>query len=66
MAVPPPVSVLALEESTALKYLGGRARVILPPTGTAVAVVKLNLTVSVLTVPGTLSDAAAKLKSVPP
>ena len=65
VAVPPPVSVLALVELTAVKYLGGRARVILPPTGTAVSVLKLNLTVPVLTAPGTLSDAAAKTIEVP-
>jgi hypothetical protein len=65
VAVPPPVSVLALEELTALKYLGGRARVILPPTGTAVAVLKLNLTMAEFVVPGTLSDAAAKTIEVP-
>ena len=52
VAVPPPVSVLALEELTAVKYLGGRARVILPPTGTAVAVKNPNLTLPVFVVPG--------------
>ena len=65
VAVPPPVSVLALEELTAVTYLGGRARVILPPTGTAVAVLKPNLTEAEFLVPGTRSDAAAKTIEVP-
>ena len=34
-----PVSVVALDESTALKYLDGSAMVIFPPMGTAVTVV---------------------------
>ena len=48
-----PKSVTLVEESTALKYLGGRAMVILPPTGTAVAGVKPKDMESVSTEPGT-------------
>ena len=55
---PVPVTVFALEESTALKYLGGKAIVIVPPMGTAVTVVKPRVIVPVLSVPGTLSTAA--------
>ena len=62
VAVPPPVSVLALEESTAVKYLGGRARVILPPTGKGVAVVKLNVIEFLLLVPGIWSEGSEKTK----
>ena len=55
VAVPLPVSVLALVGSTAVKYLGGRAMVILPPMGTAVAVLKPNLMGSMLLVPALLN-----------
>ena len=58
VAVPPPTFiVLALVESTALKYLGGRAMVMVPPTGTAVAVLKPNLIGSTFAKPGLLNDA---------
>ena len=46
VAVPPQVIVLALEESTALKYFGCKAMVIVPATGTAVTVVKPRDTAS--------------------
>jgi len=63
VAVPPPVSVLALEESTALKYLCGKAMVMVPPMGTAVTVVNPRVTVPVFKVPGTLSPAVVKARS---
>ena len=63
VAVPPPVSVLALVDTTALKYLCGRAMVIFPPMGTAVTVVNPRVTVPVLTVPGILSPAVVKARS---
>jgi len=65
VAVPSPVSLLALVESTALKYFGGKAMVMVPPMGTAVTVLKPRVTVSVLTVPGTWSAAAVKAISFP-
>jgi len=60
-----PVSVLALVESTALKYLDGSAMVTFPPIGTAVTVVKPKVTVPVLTVPGTASVAVVKARLTP-
>jgi hypothetical protein len=53
-----PATVLALVESTALKYLDGNAMVIFPPMGTAVTGLKLKVTTPVFTVAGTLSTAA--------
>ena len=64
-AVPAVVNVLALVASTALKYMDGRATVILPPMGTAVTVVKPRVTVPVLAVPGTLSVPVVNAMSTP-
>ena len=58
-AVPVPTTVLALVESTALKYLGGNAMVIFPPMGTGVTVVNPSVVVLVLSVPGTWFAAVA-------
>jgi len=56
-----PATVLALVESTALKYLDGNAMVIFPPMGTAVTGLKLKVTTPVFTVAGTLSTAAVSV-----
>jgi len=65
LAVAPPVSVLSLVESTVLKYLDGKAKTMVPLTGTAVAVVKPKVTLPVFTVPGTLSPATINAMFTP-
>ncbi len=50
---------------TALKYLGGRAMVILPPMGMVVAVWKPRVMAPVLNAPGTLSPGAANTMEAP-
>jgi len=64
-ATPVPVSVLALVGSTALKYLFGKAIVILPPIGTSVTVVKPRVTAAVFRVPGTWFPAVANAMAIP-
>jgi hypothetical protein len=65
MRVPAFMAVFAFVLSTVLKKLLGRARVILPPMGIAVADVKPRVTAAVLTVPGTLSTSAANAMPTP-
>ena len=62
---PAEVQVIVLVASTALKYLGGRAMVILPPIGMAVAVTKPRVIAPVLTAPGTLSLGVANTMGAP-
>ena len=65
MRPPALVAVFAFVLSTVLKKPLGRARVILPPMGIAVADVKPRVTAPVLTVPGTLSAAVANAMPTP-
>jgi hypothetical protein len=59
-------NVQLLEESTALKYLGGSAIVINPPMGTTVAVVNLKSISPLLGLPGANVPPIARIRVTAP